>query len=132
MAKLEFFCCGKKFYNRDVIWLNDKNEYVDRCLIVGYCPFCGSPKAELIEYNILTGNLAYDRNKPTKSKNLIVWIENLIKEKAPYDHVVLKKMGSRGGMGFIFGVSNENEHRGYDFNGTLRKSFEVNHGMEQG
>lgn len=125
----EFLCCNKRFKHLEERWLKDKNEYVDRRIIWGVCPHCGAVRCELIEYNIITNEIAYDRGKPNNQKKLQQWLKKLLLTDETYQRYDKIKQGSQTRMGFIYGVSSSDEHKGYDFNGTLRKRFKKNNGM---
>ena len=121
-------CCSKKIKPTRTINLEPIDGYIDRALIVGYCPICKNIKYQLIEFDLYKGQYILNRNKPKRLKHINEWAEKLERQESTNPIVDGKiKHGSKSAMAFIFGKSKETPlgtlHKGYDFNGTERKQF---------
>ncbi len=124
-----FECCNRRFPATQTLPLYPDEGYINRTLYVAKCPVCGNPKATLKEFDIINDKWVIDRNKPKRIKHFSEWIGKL--ENAFASSIPTKKIkyGNKSNMAFIFGKTtltpNGVIHSGFDWNGTLRKSFPV-------
>ena len=125
-------CCNKRVKPTRVIPLEATYRYVDRYLLYGICsnPKCHRLIFELREFDLVTGNVVINRNKPKRIKHQEEWVESLQRQETTNPITTNIKKGNKSAMAFIFGKSKETPlgiiHSGYDFNGTKRKEFLVN------
>lgn len=122
-------CCGKKIKPDRVISLEPNYRYVDRYLLYGVCqnPKCQRLVFQLREFDLMTGNIVIDRNKPKRIKHQSEWVEKLESQETTNPITTKIKHGNKSAMAFIFGRSKITPlgtlHTGIDFNGTKRKEF---------
>jgi len=122
-------CCSRKVKAYKVINLEPTSRYVDRFLMYGFCknPKCGRAIYRLEEFDLIGNRVVINRNKPKRLKHIGEWVERLEKQES-YSPLTAKiKYGNKSAMAFIFGKSKETPlgvlHRGFDFNGTVRREF---------
>ena len=125
-------CCNQKVKAQRVIPLEPNYRYVDRFLLYGVCknPNCQRLIFQLREFDLVTGSVVINRNKPKRIKHQDEWVATLEKQETSNPITEKIKSGNKSAMAFIFGKSKETPlgvvHAGYDFNGTKRKEFIVN------
>ena len=96
---------------------------------IGVCqnPKCQRLVFQLREFDLMTGNIVIDRNKPKRIKHQSEWVEKLECQETTNPITTKIKHGNKSAMAFIFGKSKITPlgtlHTGIDFNGTKRKEF---------
>lgn len=123
-------CCSRNM-NCEKVGLQNIGQFEHRVLYIYTCPVCSAIKYELREYDVVTGNLVLNRNKPSKKKNIPEWANSLIKLSRAFAYFDEIKKGNRSNMGFIYGKTTAKEHIGYDFNGTERSRVKIKKWQEK-
>ena len=97
-------CC--KFKPDDVYYLRDTNLYVYRMLSIGFCPICGKPVAELIQWRF-DGVPDRESVAGIKANNLM----HKIKDDIVYSmsEVNYRKFKAKP-FGWKFGINKENKN----------------------
>lgn len=69
-------CC--EFKPDDIYFLEETNLYVDRKLLIGFCPICEKPVAELVEISF-TGAIKRNRFSGVKANEKLLNLKDEIK-----------------------------------------------------
>jgi len=120
-------CCNKLMNINNIITLDDVDVYSQRKLFVRKCAVCSKLKYQLSEFNNITGEFVFDRNRPKRINDINRWIDDLINLRFCSADV---KKGNKSAMAFIFGSNKVFDNKivqiGYDFNGTERNRKVLN------
>ena len=67
-------CC--EFKPDDIYFLEETNLYVDRKLLIGFCPICEKPVAELVEISF-TGVIKRNRFSGVKANEKLINLKRI-------------------------------------------------------
>ena len=115
--------CHGLFRAEEVWFLEDTDNFKNRRLEVGYCPYCDNRIVGLFEKDKITGKTIYTRARDRKAKRLYAEMKSQI----DYKKSDIAK-GSKSNMGFVFGKNEIIKVDGHsviiqkavDFNGTQK------------